>query len=43
MNADPADSAVRQELEDAVFTLWVLMGQPSAYAAVRDATQFAAD
>ncbi|WP_030723214.1 DUF5133 domain-containing protein [Streptomyces sp. NRRL F-2580] len=34
------DGQARQAVEDAVFTLCVLMGRPSAYAAVRDATQF---
>lgn len=42
LTADPADEAARQAMEDAVFTLSVLMGQPSAYAAVRDAAQFTA-
>ncbi|MFJ7271688.1 DUF5133 domain-containing protein [Streptomyces sp. NPDC099050] len=43
LTASPADDEARRAVEDAVFTLCVLMGRPSAYAALQDATQYIAD
>ncbi|MET9637849.1 DUF5133 domain-containing protein [Streptomyces virginiae] len=38
--ASPADEAARRAFEDCLFTLGVLMAEPCAYAAVRDAVQY---
>ncbi|MEU9148613.1 DUF5133 domain-containing protein [Streptomyces sp. NPDC048349] len=38
--AAPTDGAARQALEDSLFTLCVLMAQPSAHVAVHDALQY---
>ncbi|MET9604106.1 DUF5133 domain-containing protein [Streptomyces sp. NPDC006512] len=38
--AAPTDDAARRTMEDAVYTLCVLMAQPSAHAAEREALQY---
>ncbi|MEU4728947.1 DUF5133 domain-containing protein [Streptomyces sp. NPDC023588] len=40
LSAVPDDDDARRTVEDTLFTLCVLMAQPSAYAAVRDAVQY---
>lgn len=39
LTATPTDDAARRALEDSLFTLGVLMAQPSAHAAVHEAIQ----
>ncbi|MFF8268219.1 DUF5133 domain-containing protein [Streptomyces sp. NPDC016562] len=40
LSAAPDDDEARRTVEDTLFTLCVLMAQPSAYAAVREAVQY---
>ncbi|MEU9182041.1 DUF5133 domain-containing protein [Streptomyces sp. NPDC048550] len=40
LSAVPDDDDARRAVEDTLFTLRVLMAQPSAYAALRDAVQY---